>query len=238
LLKMPDNFIDLIVTSPPYNVNLGKNKYNKNPYDLYRDNKAHKEYIRWLQLSLVFIYQKTKPGGRCAINISDAKNGGIPTVSDVIQFMTQKIGWIPMTNIIWHKSQIGNRCSWGSWKSPSSPSFPTPYENIVIFAKESKKLQWKGETDLTKQEFIDWSLAVWNFPGETKAKKLGHPAPFPIELPKRLIKMLSWIDSIIYDPFMGIGTTALACKLHNRNYIGSEISAEYCRISEKRLLEI
>ena len=90
---------------------------------------------------------------------------------------------------------------------------------------------------MTKEEFINWSLAKWSFTGEN-LKKLGHPAAFPIELPKRCIKMLSWIDAVVYDPFMGSGTTALACKMFNRNFIGSEISKEYMELSERRIQEI
>ena len=234
--RMPDNFLDLTVTSPPYNVDLGNNKYNKSGYDLYSDNKPHKEYLEWLRQVFTMLFSKTKKGGRCVINIGDKQNGRVTTHSDIIQIM-QSIGWVSMGVIIWDKQNTGNRTSWGSFNSPSSPSFPCPFEYILCFAKEDIKLQYKGDTDLTKDEFIKWSLASWNFPTE-KLKKVGHPAAFPIDLPLRCIKMLSWINSIIYDPFMGSGTTALACATNNRNYIGSEISAEYCEIIQKRLSKI
>lgn len=234
--KMDDGFLDLTVTSVPYNVDLGNNKFNKNPYDLYVDNKEHIEYISWLKNIFLKIFYKTKSGGRCVINIGDGKNGAVPTHVDIVQFM-KDIGWIPMTTIIWDKNNVSSRTAWGSWLSPSCPSFPTPFEYVLIFAKKTNKLQTKGETDLTKEEFINWSLAKWSFTGEN-LKKLGHPAAFPIELPKRCIKMLSWIDAVVYDPFMGSGTTALACKMFNRNFIGSEISKEYMELSERRIQEI
>lgn len=234
---MPENFLDLVVTSPPYNVDLGNNKYHKNPYDLYNDNKEHQEYIRWLKSIFENLYPKLKTGGRLCINIGDGKNGAIPTSSDIIQ-ACKEIGYIPMTHIIWNKFQIGSRTAWGSWLSPSSPSFPTQFEHILVFCKETNKLKERGETDLDRQEFIDWSLALWNFQPENKQKVIGHNAMFPIELPKRCIKMFSWINSLVYDPFMGAGTTALACKLNNRNFIGSEISREYCDITERRLSEV
>jgi site-specific DNA-methyltransferase (adenine-specific) len=234
--KMDDGFLDLTVTSVPYNVDLGNNKFNKNPYDLYVDNKEHIEYISWLKNIFLKIFYKTKSGGRCVINIGDGKNGAVPTHVDIVQFM-KDIGWIPMTTIIWDKNNVSSRTAWGSWLSPSCPSFPTPFEYVLIFAKNTNKLQTKGETDLTKEEFINWSLAKWSFTGEN-LKKLGHPAAFPIELPKRCIKMLSWIDAVVYDPFMGSGTTALACKMFNRNFIGSEISKEYMELSERRIQEI
>jgi len=234
LSNMPNMFLDLVVTSPPYNVDLGNNKYHKNPYDLYRDNKDHQEYIKWLEHIFNNIYIKLKKGGRVCINIGDGKNGAVPTSSDIIQFM-KELNYIPITHIIWHKQTVGNRTSWGSWMSPSCPSFPTPFEHILVFAKDSKKLMEQGKTDLTKEEFIHWSLALWEFPPENKQNKYGHNAMFPLELPIRCIKMFSWIDSIVYDPFCGAGTACVAAKLLNRIYIGSEISEKYCEIAKQRL---
>lgn len=225
--------LDLTITSPPYNIDLGNNKLNKNPYDLYNDNKDHQNYIKWLRNIFSKIYDKTKLGGRCIINIGDGKNGAVPTHSDIIQFM-KELGWIPMSTIIWNKNQVGSRTAWGSFMSPSSPSFPTPFEYILVFAKGNKKLQWKGETDLEKQEFIDWAYGIWNIAPETRMKKIGHPAMFPIELPRRLMKMFSWKNSLVYDPFSGAGTTAIACKENNRKFIGSEISKDYYNLSIER----
>ena len=233
--KFPDKTIDLVVTSPPYNVDLGNNKYHKNPYDLYNDNKDHEDYINWLKNIFSLIYDKLYTGGRVCINIGDGDNGSVPTSSDIIQFMTKDIGYLPMAHIIWNKSQIGNRTAWGSFRSPSSPSFPTPFEHILVFAKETKKLQKDGETDLTKEEFINWSLSIWDMKPETNQKKIGHNAMFPKELPKRLIKMFSWEKSTVLDPFAGVNTTGIACKELNRNYIGCEISENYCEKSVKRL---
>lgn len=232
--RIEDDSIDLVCTSPPYNVDLGNNKLNKNPYDLYNDNKEHQEYINWLEQIFKLVFQKTKNGGRCVINIGDGKNGAVPTHSDITYFM-KNMGWIPMSHIIWDKNQVGNRTAWGSFLSPSSPSFPCPYEHILIFGKGNKKLQWKGETDLEKQEFIDWAYGIWKFAPETKMKKIGHPAMYPEELPKRCMKMLSWKDSLIYDPFSGAGTTAVVSKKLGRNFIGSELSEEYYNISIERL---
>ena len=226
--------VDLVVTSPPYNVDLGNNKYNKNPYNLYNDNKEHKEYLRWLEKIFRETYKLLKNGGRVCINIGDGKNGAIPTSSDIIHFMSTKLNYIPMSHIIWNKSQTGIRTAWGSFKSPSCPSFPTPFEHILIFAKENKKIQYKGNTDLTKQEFIDWSLSLWNFAPETNQRKIGHPAMFPVELPLRCIKMLSYVGAIILDPFMGAGTTGIACKKTGREFIGIELDEHYFEIAKNR----
>lgn len=232
--RMPENFIDLVITSPPYNVDLGNNKYHKKPYDLYNDNKDHKEYIAWLKRIFSAIYDKTCVGGRCCINIGDGKNGAVPTSSDIIQFM-KEIKYIPLTHIIWDKSQVGNRTSWGSFLSPSCPSFPTPFEHILVFCKGDRKLQKKGQTDLTKEEFIDWSLALWKFAPQTKQAAFGHNAMFPEELPKRCMKMFSWVGALVYDPFIGSGTTAKVAVMNNRNYVGSDISNEYCESARSRV---
>ena len=232
--NIPDSSIDLVVTSPPYNVDLGNNKYNKNPYNLYNDNKEHQEYISWLKEIFSLVYLKLKSGGRVCINIGDSKNGAIPTHSDVIQMMCD-IGYIPMTNIIWNKNTTSNRASFGSYLSPSCPSFPRGFEFILVFAKENKKLQYKGETDLTKEEFVEWTNGLWTFAPETRQKKIGHPAMFPEELPKRLIKMFSWKGALVVDPFMGSGTTAIACINTNRNYIGFELDTDYFNIATERI---
>ncbi len=233
--EIEDNSIDLVITSPPYNVDLGNNKYYKNVYDLYKDNKDHESYIKWMKDIFLKISPKLVKGGRICINVGDGKNGAVPTHSDIMQFMTKELNYIPMSTIIWDKSQIGNRLAWGSFASPSSPCFPSPFEYIMIFAKENKKLQSSGETDLNNKEFIDWSLGIWNMTAETRMQKIGHPAMFPVTLPYRLIKMLSWKGATVLDPFNGAGTTGVACNMLGRNYIGIELSEKYCEITQKRI---
>jgi DNA modification methylase len=234
IARLDDESVDLVITSPPYNVDLGKNKYNKNPYDLYVDNKEHGEYIAWITSIFYEVYMKLKNGGRVVINIGDGKNGAVPTNSDFIQLMV-RLGYLPMTHIIWNKNSTGNRTAWGSFMSPSCPSFPTPFEHILVFAKGSTKLQYAGETDITREEFIAWSYAMWVFPPELRQKKMGHPAMFPEELPLRCIKMLSYKGATVLDPFAGLGTTCKVAKELGRNYIGFEISEEYCEIANDRI---
>ena len=233
---LADSSVDLVITSPPYNVDLGNNKYNKNSYDVYNDNKEHKEYIEWLENLFSLIYPKLKTGGRVVINVGDGKNGAVPTSSDITTFMCNRLNYIPLTHIIWNKNTVGNRASWGSFCSPSCPSFPTPFEHILVFCKESKKLQTKGVTDLTKDEFIEWSNSMWNISPEKNMRKIGHPAMFPEELVKRCLKMFSWCDAVVLDPSMGSGTTAKVAEQLNRHYVGFEISEEYCKIARERLI--
>lgn len=235
--SLEDESIDLVITSPPYNVNLGENKHNKNKYDVYQDNREHGEYIEWLQNVFAAVFHKMVDGGRICINIGDGANGSLPTHSKIINFM-EKIGYGVYTTIIWNKCQVGNRCAWGSFNSPSQPSFPTPFEYILVFYKGSKKLLKKGESDLTKEEFIEWSLPIWAFPGEPKMKIHGHPAMFPIELPERLMKMLSYVGATVLDPFSGAGTTGVACAKNDRKFVGFDLSEEYCKIADKRINEV
>ena len=135
----------------------------------------------------------------------------------------------------------------GSFQSASCPSFPTQFEYILVFYKGSARLQGSGESTVSKSDFIEWSNSLWRFSG---ASKLGtsvaysswcaggvdsHPAPFPLELPLRCIHMLSYRGAVVYDPFMGSGTTAVGCVSRGRDYIGIELSGGYCSLAEERI---
>jgi len=233
---LADKSIDLLITSPPYNVDLGDNKYNKTPYDLYKDNKDHKEYIDWLCEIFRLVKPKMVQGGRVCINIGDGKNGQVPTHSDIMQFMVHKLGYIPKATIVWNKSQIGNRTAWGSFASPSNPSFPTPFEYIMIFCNDDQYKEGKKEDiTITDEEFIRNSLALWQFAPESQMQKFDHPAMFPIELPYRLIQSLSYRGNTVLDVFSGAGTTCLAAAMLDRHWIGFELSERYAERSRRRL---
>jgi len=204
-------------------------KIKQNPYN---------DYVYNIEVEDDESYCLTNLSVHNCINIGDGKNGTVPTHVDIIHFMTRELRYILMANIIWNKSQHGNRFAWGSFCSPSFPSFPNPFEYIMVFAKEEKKLQKKGETDLTNKEFIDWSLGMWNIAPETKMNKIGHPAMFPVNLPYRLIKMLSWKDATVLDIFNGAGTTGFACELLQRKYIGIELSKTYCDLTVHRIKNV
>lgn len=250
LPKIPDNSIDMIITSPPYNVNLGKNKLKKDAYDEYEDNMPYTEYLDWMTKLFVQMNRVLKTGGRTCINIGDGANGSIPTHADFTYRMLNLMkfdflydlndNYEPfkmMTTIIWDKQQIGCSTSWGSWKSPSCPSFPTQFEFILVFAKGTTKHEGdKNKITVSKEDFIRNSRALWSFPPDTQMMKLyDHPATFPSELPRRLIDQLTYEGDIVLDPFSGSGTTCTVAKQMNRRYIGIEMTDKYYNKSLERI---
>jgi len=239
LTRMPSNSIDIVITSPPYNVGLGSNRFKKDKYDSYKDNMPYTEYLEWMDCLFTECYRILKAGGRICLNIGDGANGSIPSHADFTVRMRDKNNFIPMTTIVWDKKQIGNALSWGSYKSPSHPSFPTQFEFILVMAKETPKHDGdKEKITITDEEFQKNSRALWSFLPETNMKKYDHPAVFPEELPRRLIQHLTYEDDIVLDPFSGVGTTCAVAKKLRRKYIGIEMSKKYYETSNIRLDEI
>ena len=224
--EVPDNSIHLMITSPPYNV--GK-EYDE---DLTLD-----EYLELLTTVFGQTYKKLVTGGRACINIANiGRKPYIPLHAMVIEIMLD-LGFLMRGEIIWDKStSAGGSCAWGSWMSASNPVLRDYHEYILVFSKESyskNKAQEKRDT-IERDEFIQWTKSIWTFPA-VNAKKIGHPAPFPIELPHRLINLYSYENDIVLDPFCGSGTTCIAAIQNNRNYIGYDINEKYIELAEKRI---
>ena len=224
--EVPDNSIHLMITSPPYNV--GKEYDN----DLTLD-----EYLELLTSVFGETYKKLVTGGRACINIANiGRKPYIPLHAMVIEIMLD-LGFLMRGEIIWDKSaSAGGSCAWGSWMSASNPVLRDYHEYILVFSKESyskSKAQEKKDT-IQRDEFIQWTQSVWTFPA-VNAKKIGHPAPFPIELPHRLINLYSYEGDVVLDPFCGSGTTCIAAIKNNRNYIGYDNNEEYVNLSQKRI---
>ena len=147
-----------------------------------------------------------------------------------------EVGFKMRGEIIWQKDASRKRfVAWGSWLSPSNPIIRESHEYILLFSKETLKLDKKEKT-MSKPDFKEWTESVWKM-SPASARRIGHPAPFPIELPKRLIRLFSYEGAVVLDPFMGSGTTAVAAKALNRKYMGYEISKEYVELSNGRLLQ-
>ena len=232
--KMPDESADLVVTSPPYNAGFE-----------YEKNLSEDEYFNFIQNNLIEIYRVLNVSGRVCWNVPfiihnfELKRKFL--IAPKIVLLFEAIGFIPMDFIIWHKGKsenhfCGNLTSWGSFKSPSCPYMRPLSETILIFAKNEIKLKYKGETDLSSKEFKEWTKNIWYIPINKKDKKI-HPTAFPLELPKRCIKLFTWKNATILDPFFGSGTTAVACEQLNRRWIGIEISEKYCEMAQERILK-
>lgn len=221
------NTIDLIITSPPYNVDIKYNGYEDGiPYDMYMEFSK-----KWLKEA----YRVLKDDGRMCLNIPLDKNkGGNRSVAADFTSLAQKVGFNYHSTIIWNESNISRRTAWGSYMSASAPYVIAPVEVIVILYKKVWKKQQRGVSDIARREFIDWTNGVWSFNGESK-KRIGHPAPFPLELPKRCIKMFSYVGDTVLDPFIGSGTTLIECYKLNRKGIGIDIDSEYIDLAIKRI---
>jgi len=225
------NSVDLIVTSPPYNVDIHYNSFEDDiPYEKYLEFTK-----KWLSKALELV----KPDGRLCLNIPlDKSKGrteaGFQSVYADIVEIAKKVGWKYFSTIIWNEGNISRRTAWGSWLSAKAPYVIAPVEVIIIFYKKRWSKLRGGISDITKEEFMEWTQGVWNFPGESR-KRVRHPAPFPIELPKRCIKLFSFVGDTILDPFLGSGTTLIACALLNRRGIGVEIDEKYCKLAKMRI---
>ncbi|ADR19990.1 DNA-methyltransferase [Calditerrivibrio nitroreducens] len=225
-----NDIFDLIVTSPPYNVDI---KYNT-----HKDNISYEEYLQFSEAWLSNCYKWSKKQARLCLNIPLDKNkGGQRSVGADLTILAQKVGWKYHSTIIWNEGNISRRTAWGSWLSASAPYVIAPVELIVILYKEEwKKTQGTRISDISKDEFMQWTNGLWTFNGESK-KRIGHPAPFPLELPYRCIKLFSFVQDIVFDPFAGSGTTLIAANNTNRYSIGLEIDSSYCELSKQRVLQ-
>ena len=140
--------------------------------------------------------------------------------------------------IIWDKSaSAGTSCAWGSWKSASNPVLRDIHEYILVFSKGRYNRPSKNKTStISNDEFLEFTKSIWTFPSES-AKRVNHPAPFPVELPRRLIQLYTYAGDIVLDPFIGSGTTAVASVKSGRRYVGYDTSPEYVEIAETRLAQ-
>ncbi len=226
--SIPDGSLDLTVTSPPYNVDISYKGYKDNlPYAAYLEFSAG-----WLSRCLAL----TRPTGRLCLNVPLDKNkGGQQSVYADLTSIAKRIGWKYHSTIIWNEQNISRRTAWGSWMSASAPFVIAPVETIGVFYKEEWKREGgSGVSDVTRDEFLQWTNAMWTFGGES-ATRIGHPAPFPLELPTRCIKLFSFVGDRVFDPFCGSGSTLVSCLQTGRLGIGVEMEDSYCRLIVDRI---
>jgi site-specific DNA-methyltransferase (adenine-specific) len=222
--------VDLIVTSPPYNLGIA--------YGAYTDSLPYTEYLTFIGTCLAKCLLLSKEDGRLYLNIPlDKCKPEHQSIYADISTVAKRVGWMYQATIIWHKHRTSRRTAWGSWCSASAPHVIAPVETVVVFYKNQwRKLALGKLSDITRQEFLEWTSAMWSITPES-AKRVRHPGPFPMELPRRCIKLFSFVGDTVLDPFLGSGTTLLACAETNRRGIGVDINAEYCAIAKGRLIQ-
>ena len=227
---LPDNSLHLMVTSPPYNVS--------KEYD---EDLSLTEYLGMLKKVFTETYRVLLNGGRTCINVANLGRKPYIPLSDYISKMMIEIGFNMRGEIIWNKAASASpSTAWGSWMSASNPILRDIHEYILVFSKGDYKRDRKKieknikQSTISKEDFMEWTKSIWTFKAES-ARRVGHPAPFPIDLPYRLIQLYSFTTDIILDPFMGSGTTAIAALKSNRNFVGFEINEDYIRLTKTRV---
>jgi len=225
---IPDESVHLAITSPPYN--LAKDYANHD------DDLDDKEYLDWMARIWLETVRVLVPGGRICVNIGENKRQNItrPTYAAFIQQFVE-MGLLYRGTIIWNKNSAAKHCAWGSWKSCSNPHIVPRHEYVIIFSKGQWKLEGDSEnTDIDRELFMTCTRSIWEFGTESKTR-IGHPAPFPRELPRRLMKFYSYRGNTVLDMFGGSGTVGVVAQELGRHFILVDNSREYCEIALGRL---
>ena len=226
--ELPDCSVHLMVTSPPYNV--GKE---------YDEDLSLEDYLAFLGRVWQETWRVLVPGGRMCINVANlGRKPYIPLHAYILE-QAIRLGFLMRGEIIWNKAASASpSTAWGSWKSASNPILRDVHEYILVFCKQTFKRPNPASrpSTITRDEFLEYNKSIWNFPAES-ARKVGHPAPFPVELPRRLIQLYTFAGEIVLDPFMGSGQTAVAALQSGRHYAGYEIDQKYVDLAGRRIQE-
>lgn len=239
--RVPDKSVSLVCTSPPY---YAAKDYEK---DL-GDGHIPKDYLGYLKmLRDVFAEcgRVLEPGGRIAVNVANLGRKPYRSLAKDVWVILEDLGLLPRGEIVWTKAPgASGNCAWGSWMSPSNPSLRDVTERILIASKgrfdrahkwqvrKDRGLPW--ESTVTREDFMAWTLDTWDIRPES-AKRIGHPAPFPVELPRRLIELYTYKGDVVLDPFIGAGSTAVAAVETGRHYVGYDTGADYIGLAERRI---
>ena len=225
--QLVDDSIALMVTSPPYHV--GKD---------YDSDISFAEYLDLLTEVFGETRRVLEPGGRAVVNVANLGRKPYVPLSHLVADRMMRVGFFMRGEIIWRKGRGANgNCAWGSWRSPSNPVVRDVHEYCLVFSKGRFDRVRRGTATISAEDFMSSTLSVWEIPAES-ASKVSHPAPFPVELPRRFIELYSYEGEVVLDPFMGSGTTALAALQTKRRYVGYEIEPQYVRLAEQRIAAV
>jgi modification methylase len=225
MTELPDQSVHLMVTSPPYNV--GKD---------YDEDLTLEEYRAFITRVCTEVQRVLVPGGRMCINLANlGRRPYLPLHSFIITDLLAA-GWLMRGEIIWNKGGSSTpSTAWGSWRSPQNPTLRDVHEYILVFSKDMyRRPKIERPSTLERDEFLEYTRSVWTFPPES-ARKIGHPAPFPVELPYRLIQLYTYAGEIVLDPFIGSGQTALAALRAGRRYVGYDNNPAYISLALRRI---
>ena len=224
MAAIPDDCVALMVTSPPYNV--GKD-YDA---DLSLD-----EYLDLLHRVLKDTFRVLEPGGRVAVNVANLGRKPYLPLNHHVAGLMNDIGLLLRGEIVWQKAAgAGGSCAWGSWQSAKNPTLRDIHEYVIVASKGTYRRMRKGTDTISKEEFLEGTVSVWNIRAAS-ARRVGHPAPFPVELPRRLIELYTFEGDLVLDPFIGSGSTAVAAVQTGRHFVGYDNEPEYVALAEQRI---
>lgn len=224
--ELEDDSVALMVTSPPYHV--GKEYDSDSSFD---------EYLGLLHRVFAETHRKLQPGGRAVVNLANLGRRPYVPLSDIVSSMMMEIGYHMRGEVIWVKAKgASGSCAWGSWRSPSNPVIRDVHEYCLCFSKGRFDRVVKGNPTIGRDEFLEATLSVWHIPAES-AQRVGHPAPFPVELPRRFIELYTYRGELVLDPFIGSGTTAVAAVRSGREWVGYETDDVYAGVARRRIEE-
>lgn len=240
--QVADKSVALVVTSPPYFT--GK-EYEQALGEGHVP-ASYVEYLDMLAEVLAVCAAKLEPGGRMAVNVANLGRKPYRSLSaDLIGILQDELGLLLRGEIVWQKARgAGGSCAWGSFRSPANPVLRDLTERVIVASKgrfdralprrRRQELGLPHEPTIETSEFLESTLDVWEIPAES-ATRIGHPAPFPVELPRRLIELYTYRHDLVLDPFMGSGSTALAALGADRHYVGFDTDPAYVELAEQRV---
>lgn len=242
--QVADDSVALMVTSPPY---FAGKEYEIDMSEGHVPS-SYVEYLEMLREVFAVSLRKLEPGGRMAVNVANLGRKPYRSLSaDVIGILQDDLGMLLRGEVIWQKARgAGGSCAWGSFRSPQNPVLRDVTERVIIASKGrfDRAIRRRDREDaglpsvptIDTDEFLEATLDVWEIRSE-RAKSVGHPAPYPVELPRRLIELYTYRNDLVLDPFIGSGTTAVAALGTGRHYVGFDTEPEYIALANSRLAE-